>query len=190
MTFENLLSPINIGSLKIRNRVVMGAMGSGTAHDNATVSECECAYYAERAKGPGQRVAAAVVFIRLERRKTRAFSQQAARGDAVGQGGVATLQVGHDGADGAAVVGELVQEGMHAGAAFGLGLGLCTVAHGVQPGGREQFEHEGERQVFLYSIKAARAQEAREISSRGVGRVELRHRWDEAQHAKGGGHGV
>jgi 2,4-dienoyl-CoA reductase-like NADH-dependent reductase (Old Yellow Enzyme family)/thioredoxin reductase len=51
MAFENLLSPINIGTLKIRNRVVMGAMGSGTAHDNATVSECECAYYAERAKG-------------------------------------------------------------------------------------------------------------------------------------------
>jgi len=51
MSFENLLSPINIGTLKIRNRVVMGAMGSGTAHDNATVSECECAYYAERAKG-------------------------------------------------------------------------------------------------------------------------------------------
>lgn len=51
MIFENLLSPINIGTLKIRNRVVMGAMGSGTAHDNATVSECECAYYAERAKG-------------------------------------------------------------------------------------------------------------------------------------------
>lgn len=51
MSFENLLSPINIGTLKLRNRVVMGAMGSGTAHDNATVSECECAYYAERAKG-------------------------------------------------------------------------------------------------------------------------------------------
>lgn len=51
MSFKNLLSPINIGTLKIRNRVVMGAMGSGTANDNATVSECECAYYAERAKG-------------------------------------------------------------------------------------------------------------------------------------------
>ncbi|MBC3796349.1 NAD(P)/FAD-dependent oxidoreductase [Acetobacterium tundrae] len=51
MAFENLLSPINIGTLKIRNRVVMGAMGSGTANENATVSECECAYYAERAKG-------------------------------------------------------------------------------------------------------------------------------------------
>ncbi len=51
MTFENLLSPINIGTLKLRNRVIMGAMGCGTANDNATVSECECAYYAERAKG-------------------------------------------------------------------------------------------------------------------------------------------
>ncbi|MBV7273414.1 FAD-dependent oxidoreductase [Clostridium sp. PL3] len=51
MGYENLLSPINIGSLKIRNRVVMGAMGSGTANENATISECECAYYAERAKG-------------------------------------------------------------------------------------------------------------------------------------------
>lgn len=51
MSYKNLLSPINIGSLKIRNRVVMGAMGSGTANENATISECECAYYAERAKG-------------------------------------------------------------------------------------------------------------------------------------------
>ncbi|OAA90118.1 FAD-dependent oxidoreductase [Clostridium coskatii] len=51
MSYENLLSPINIGSLKIRNRVVMGAMGSATANENATISECECAYYAERAKG-------------------------------------------------------------------------------------------------------------------------------------------
>lgn len=51
MSYEDLFSPINIGSLKIRNRVIMGAMGSSTANENATVSECECAYYAERAKG-------------------------------------------------------------------------------------------------------------------------------------------
>ena len=145
--------------------------------------------HAERAKGPGQRVAAAVVCVCIERGKTWAFSQQAARGDAVGQGRVAALQVGHDGADGAAVGGELVQEGVHAGAALGLRQGVGVVAHSVQPGGREQLEHEGERQVFLHGVKTARAQKAGEVSGGRVGRVELRHRGDEAQHAEVGGHG-
>ncbi|MDR3278218.1 MAG: NADH:flavin oxidoreductase, partial [Oscillospiraceae bacterium] len=51
MSYENLLSPIKIGTLTLRNRVVMGAMGSATANPDATVGECERAYYAERAKG-------------------------------------------------------------------------------------------------------------------------------------------
>lgn len=51
MAYEHILSPIRIGSITLRNRIIMGAMGSNTANDDATVSECECAYYAERAKG-------------------------------------------------------------------------------------------------------------------------------------------
>ncbi|WRS27599.1 NAD(P)/FAD-dependent oxidoreductase [Oscillospiraceae bacterium MB08-C2-2] len=51
MNYPNLFSPINIGSLEIRNRVVMGAMGNMTANPDQTVSDREIAYYAARAKG-------------------------------------------------------------------------------------------------------------------------------------------
>jgi 2,4-dienoyl-CoA reductase-like NADH-dependent reductase (Old Yellow Enzyme family)/thioredoxin reductase len=51
MNYKNLLSPINIGSLTLRNRVVMGAMGNMTANPDQTISQCSIAYYAERAKG-------------------------------------------------------------------------------------------------------------------------------------------
>ncbi|MDR2501805.1 MAG: NAD(P)-binding protein, partial [Oscillospiraceae bacterium] len=51
MAYEHLLSPIKIGTLTLRNRVVMGAMGSATANPDATVGECERAYFSERAKG-------------------------------------------------------------------------------------------------------------------------------------------
>lgn len=51
MSYKNLLSPINIGSLRLRNRVVMGAMGNMTANPDQTISQCSIAYYAERAKG-------------------------------------------------------------------------------------------------------------------------------------------
>ena len=76
---------------------------------------------------------------------------------------------------------------MHAGAAVGLGQCIGAVAHGVQPGGREQLEHE--RRVFLHGGKAAREQEAGEVDGGLVGRVELRRRGDGAQHAEIGGHG-
>lgn len=51
MKYEYMLSPLKVGSLTLRNRIIMGAMGSATANEDATVSECERAYYAERAKG-------------------------------------------------------------------------------------------------------------------------------------------
>ena len=51
MSYEHLLSPLKIGSLTIRNRVIMGAMGNGTENMDQTMGECSIAYYAERAKG-------------------------------------------------------------------------------------------------------------------------------------------
>ncbi|MDK2966146.1 NAD(P)/FAD-dependent oxidoreductase [Lacrimispora sp.] len=51
MNYPNLFSPLKIGSLTIRNRVVMGAMGNMTANPDQTVSDKEIAYYAARAKG-------------------------------------------------------------------------------------------------------------------------------------------
>lgn len=51
MAYEHLLSPIKIGSLTLRNRVVMGAMGNSVANEDQTIGEGARAYYAERAKG-------------------------------------------------------------------------------------------------------------------------------------------
>lgn len=49
--YEHLFSPLKIGSLTIRNRVIMSAMGCGTANSDNTVSERQIAYYTERARG-------------------------------------------------------------------------------------------------------------------------------------------
>ena len=51
MKYPKLFSPLKIGSLTIKNRVVMGAMGNMTANSDQTVSDREIAYYAARAKG-------------------------------------------------------------------------------------------------------------------------------------------
>lgn len=51
MSYEHLLSPLKIGTLTIRNRVIMGAVGNGTENMDQTMGECSIAYYAERAKG-------------------------------------------------------------------------------------------------------------------------------------------
>ncbi|MEY8355908.1 NAD(P)/FAD-dependent oxidoreductase [Lachnospiraceae bacterium 54-53] len=51
MKYTNLFTPLKIGSLTIRNRVVMGAMGNMTANPDQTASEREIAYYAARARG-------------------------------------------------------------------------------------------------------------------------------------------
>lgn len=51
MNYEHLFSPIKIGTLTLRNRVVMGAMGNSMANEDQTIGEGARAYYAERAKG-------------------------------------------------------------------------------------------------------------------------------------------
>jgi len=51
MQYEKLFSSGKIGSLKLKNRLVMTAMGCGLANTDGTVSEEMLAYYEERAKG-------------------------------------------------------------------------------------------------------------------------------------------
>jgi 2,4-dienoyl-CoA reductase (NADPH2) len=48
---KNLFQPIKIGSLELRNRLVMAPMTVDYANDDETPSERHIAYYAERAKG-------------------------------------------------------------------------------------------------------------------------------------------
>ena len=49
--YEHLFSPLKIGSLTIRNRVIMSSMGCGTANPDTTASDRQIAYLSERAKG-------------------------------------------------------------------------------------------------------------------------------------------
>lgn len=50
MTFDSLFSPIRIGSIELRNRIVMSAHGYRLAHDNLP-SQRLLAYYEARARG-------------------------------------------------------------------------------------------------------------------------------------------
>lgn len=49
--YEKIFSPLKIGTLTIRNRIIMSAMGCGTANRDGTSSERQIQYLTERAKG-------------------------------------------------------------------------------------------------------------------------------------------
>jgi len=51
MEFNAMFTPIKIGSMEIRNRLVVPPMGSNLANDDCTISQRMVDYYAERAKG-------------------------------------------------------------------------------------------------------------------------------------------
>ena len=51
MTFEKLLSPIEIGNLTLKNRMVMPAMGTGYADADGTATDRLIDYFGARAKG-------------------------------------------------------------------------------------------------------------------------------------------
>ena len=53
----------------------------------------------------------------------------------------------------------------------------------------QQGQHSGQRQILLHSIKTPRTQKTRQVGRGRVGRVELRHRRDEAEHFERGGAG-
>ncbi|MBP9592604.1 MAG: hypothetical protein KBE42_11060, partial [Steroidobacteraceae bacterium] len=49
--YSHLLSPGSIGSLRLRNRMIVMAMGVSLAEDDATVGDRILAYHEEQAKG-------------------------------------------------------------------------------------------------------------------------------------------
>ncbi|TEB16391.1 NADH oxidase [Pelotomaculum sp. FP] len=51
MSFKNLLSPIKIGTMDVKNRFVVPPMGTNFGNKDGSVSETTVAYLAERAKG-------------------------------------------------------------------------------------------------------------------------------------------
>ena len=51
MAFDHLLSPGRIGSMELRNRILMCPMGDSIAESDGTVSDRQVAYYGARARG-------------------------------------------------------------------------------------------------------------------------------------------
>lgn len=49
--FPAIFSPFTIGSLRLKNRVLMAAMGNNFSHPEGTASDRAIAYYRERARG-------------------------------------------------------------------------------------------------------------------------------------------
>jgi 2,4-dienoyl-CoA reductase-like NADH-dependent reductase (Old Yellow Enzyme family)/thioredoxin reductase len=49
--FETLFSPFTIGNLRLKNRILMAAMGNNFSHPDGTVSDRAIAYYTARAHG-------------------------------------------------------------------------------------------------------------------------------------------
>ena len=76
----------------------------------------------------------------------------------------------------------MIEEEIHACTAFFNGLLQSLCAHLAQTIGREQVQHQGQGQIHLMCIHALAAQKTSEVSRGRVGRVELRHRWDQAEH--------
>jgi 2,4-dienoyl-CoA reductase-like NADH-dependent reductase (Old Yellow Enzyme family) len=51
MNFEKIMSPLKIGGMTIRNRLIMPAMGSNLAEEDGSINDRIYSYYVERAKG-------------------------------------------------------------------------------------------------------------------------------------------
>ncbi len=51
MKYSSLLSPGKIGSLEVKNRIMLAAMGSNFAEEDGSCGERIQAYYEERARG-------------------------------------------------------------------------------------------------------------------------------------------
>ncbi|MBT3366031.1 MAG: FAD-dependent oxidoreductase [Nitrospina sp.] len=49
--FKNLFSPFNIGAMELKNRIVMGPMGTNLANPDGSIASEDIAYYGARAEG-------------------------------------------------------------------------------------------------------------------------------------------
>ena len=113
------------------------------------------------------------------------FLMEAAPGDAVAQGGVAALQKRDDWGNRTFIARKFLQKMLHAGATRLGGQGARQGTHLPQHLGRQNGQHQTQSQVLLDRIHALRAQKAGQVGGRGVRRVELRHRRDDAEHLDG-----
>ena len=106
-SFETLFSSFTIGNLRLRNRILMAAMGNNFSHPDGTVSDRAIAYYAARALGGAGLIITETSPVSLPgRHRTRgicAYDDSFLPGlqrltDAVhGQGGAMALQLHHAG---------------------------------------------------------------------------------------------
>lgn len=51
MNYNNLFTPFKIGSMEVKNRIVLSPMGTNSGNIDGTISEDEIDYFVERAKG-------------------------------------------------------------------------------------------------------------------------------------------
>lgn len=51
MKFGKLFEPVRIGSMELKNRLIVPAMGTNLANPDGTASEALIEYYTERARG-------------------------------------------------------------------------------------------------------------------------------------------
>lgn len=68
---ERLFEPIEIGGVKIKNRIVMSPMVTHFASDKGTVSERQTDYYAERAKGGVGLIITESCYVRADGRRKK-----------------------------------------------------------------------------------------------------------------------
>jgi hypothetical protein len=87
--------------------------------------------------------------------------------DAVGQRGVSPLQKRNRGRDRGQIALLLRDKGLHGRRVLPGRQALDALGHGAQAIGREQLQHQGQRQVFLHGGDAARAQKAGQIGRGG-----------------------
>ena len=105
--FETLFSPFAIGNLRLKNRILMAAMGNNFSHPDGTVSDRAIAYYTARAHGGAGLIITETSPVSLPgRHRTRgicAYDDSFLPGlrrltDSVhGEGGAAALQLHHAG---------------------------------------------------------------------------------------------
>ena len=146
--------------------------------------------HTERAKGPGQRVAAFIVDEDIERFETRPLGQKIAAADAMADRRVAALQEGDGRGDGGQITLELLVKTTQGSRTFFGRHDFHPLVHLAQACRRKQFQHQLERDVVLCCFNSPRSQKAGQIGRRRIGRVELRHRRDDGKNAeRAGRHG-
>jgi 2,4-dienoyl-CoA reductase-like NADH-dependent reductase (Old Yellow Enzyme family)/thioredoxin reductase len=106
-SFETLFSPFPVANLRLKNRILMAAMGNNFSHGDGTVSDRAIAYYAARARGGAGLIITETSPVNLSgRHRTRgicAYDDSFLPGlrrlaDAVhGEGGAMALQLHHAG---------------------------------------------------------------------------------------------